>query len=274
MPGMYAGVLGDLGMASPQVENGHIDIANELAEALAGIRISGEEYQCLWVIIRKTYGWHKKKDAIPLSQFVEMTGIKKSNAARALGRLYSKKIIVVLNIDNTPAKVYGINKDFDKWVPLSKKSTVLKKDKALVLKKDKARYSKMSTSKENSSKENYSKEKGDNISPPDQPLSKKIMPTKNRFMDFVFLSETELQKLKDRFGDRGSKERVENLNIYIGKIGEAAANRKYKSHYFTILEWEKRDAKERPGKRTTAYSETTAHNLQVVKEIMEEKGIE
>jgi phage replication O-like protein O len=111
-------------MANPQVENGHIDIANELAEALAGIRISGEENQCLWVIIRKTYGWHKKRDAIPLSQFVDLTGIDKPHTLRALNKLALKKIITVANIGNEPAKVYGINKDYDKWKALPKKATL------------------------------------------------------------------------------------------------------------------------------------------------------
>lgn len=111
-------------MASPQTENGHIDIANELAEALAKIRISGEEMQCLWVIFRKTYGWHKKQDAISLSQFVEMTGIVKPHVVRALDGLLSKKIITVTYIGNEPAKVYGINKDYEKWIPLPKKVTL------------------------------------------------------------------------------------------------------------------------------------------------------
>ena len=114
-------------MANPQVESGHVDIANDLAEAFARIRISGEETQILWVILRKTYGWHKKSDAISLSQFVDITGMNKPNVIRAIHGLLSKKIIIVINIDNARAKVYGINKDFDQWEPLSKKITLSKK---------------------------------------------------------------------------------------------------------------------------------------------------
>jgi len=86
-------------MANPQAENGHIDIAHEIAEALARIRLSGEESQCLWVIFRKTYGWHKKEDKISLSQFTELTGIKKQNVNRALIKLSSKKIIGIIKKD-------------------------------------------------------------------------------------------------------------------------------------------------------------------------------
>ena len=47
-------------MANPQKENGYTSIANDIVEALAGIRIPGEARQCLDVILRKTYGWNKK----------------------------------------------------------------------------------------------------------------------------------------------------------------------------------------------------------------------
>lgn len=123
-------------MASPQVENGHIDIANELAEALARIRLSGEESQILWVIIRKTYGWHKKEDRIALSQFVEFTGINKQSCHRALGKLSSKKVIAVIKKGYENINSYCINKDFDKWKPVDKKAyTVIKKAKRVSSKK-------------------------------------------------------------------------------------------------------------------------------------------
>ena len=44
-------------MASPQVENGHIDIANTIADKLCSYRLSGQEWQIIWVILRKTWGW-------------------------------------------------------------------------------------------------------------------------------------------------------------------------------------------------------------------------
>jgi len=47
-------------MKSPQTENGYIKIANELWDALTGIRIPGEVRQVLDYIFRKTYGYNKK----------------------------------------------------------------------------------------------------------------------------------------------------------------------------------------------------------------------
>src|SRR4030042_6375885 len=101
-------------MASPQIENGHVDIANEIVEAMAKIRIAGEEMQCLWVILRKTYGWHKKEDQISLSQFQDLTSLKKPTICRSLNKLLSKKIIVIIKNDNE-ITTYGFNKDFETW---------------------------------------------------------------------------------------------------------------------------------------------------------------
>lgn len=114
-------------MANPQIENGHTDIANELIEALAHIRIAGEEMQCLWVIFRKTYGWHKREDNISLSQFAVMTGLNKPAVLRALNKLLSKKIIEIIKNDNNMGNKYRFNKDFTQWQPLAKKITALSK---------------------------------------------------------------------------------------------------------------------------------------------------
>lgn len=139
-------------MASPQLENGHVRIANELWDALAAYRIPGEQRQCLDVIIRKTYGFKKKQDAIALSQFVEMTGMNKPAVVRALNGLLSKKIIAIIKKDNAPAHIYEFIKDYNEWTPLSKKVTLSKKIKT-VIKKDNPSLSKKSTTKDNTTKD-------------------------------------------------------------------------------------------------------------------------
>lgn len=109
-------------MASPQKENGYTAVANEIMDALARIRINGVAWQVLNVVLRKTYGWNKKEDAIALSQFCEATGLKKPTVCKALNHLISMK--VVTNNGNGVAKTYMLQKDFDKWVALPKKVTL------------------------------------------------------------------------------------------------------------------------------------------------------
>jgi len=55
------------------------------------------------------------------------------------------------------------------------------------------------------------------------------------YLDFVFLGAVEYEKLVQQFGEPGAKERIDRLNVYLGSTGK-----KYKSHYYTILNWERR----------------------------------
>ena len=139
-------------MANPQLENGHISIATDIWEALTAYRIPGEQMQCLLFIIRKTYGWKKKQDAIPLSQFVSATGMQKPSVVRALKGLLTKKLIRVNKRVNAKVKVYEFVKDFEQWQPLTKKLThipkPLTKKLIRVNKKVNLALTKKSTSKE------------------------------------------------------------------------------------------------------------------------------
>jgi phage replication O-like protein O len=114
-------------MANPQRENGHIEIATEIWENLCLIRIPGESRQILDFVIRKTYGWHKKEDRIPLSQFTDGTGLKKSTVCKATAKLKQMNLITITQKGNDYINTYGFNKDFETWKPLPKKVTPLPK---------------------------------------------------------------------------------------------------------------------------------------------------
>jgi len=118
-------------MANPQAENGHTDIANEIIEALARIRISGEAMQIILFILRKTYGWKKIKDRISLSQFVLGTNLPKSSICRALKKLINMNLISIDKNVNDSIRIYMFNKDFDTWKPLTKKSIFTKLSKGI-----------------------------------------------------------------------------------------------------------------------------------------------
>jgi hypothetical protein len=61
---------------------------------------------------------------------------------------------------------------------------------------------------------------------------------KTAYAEFVFLSEEEYQKLKDRLGEITTNDWIEELNLYKGSKGK-----KYASDYMTILSWQRRDPK-------------------------------
>ena len=58
----------------------------------------------------------------------------------------------------------------------------------------------------------------------------------------IKITQEEHQKLISLFGEEGTRDRIENLSLYIASKGD-----KYKSHYATILSWDKRDKKEGKG---------------------------
>jgi phage replication O-like protein O len=105
-------------MADVQVENGYTKIASVLIEAFAQQKLSSAEWQVLMTIIRKTYGWSKREDRIPLYQFRISTGMTKQSICKAIARLVQRKMIV--KIDNKRRATYRIQKNFDQWKPLSK----------------------------------------------------------------------------------------------------------------------------------------------------------
>lgn len=96
-------------MASPQLEGGFTRIANELLEALARTRLSPYETSILLILIRKTYGWHKKQDFIVLRYIALLTGIAKPNVCRTLNKLERRGLIV------RDKGMVGIQKDWTKW---------------------------------------------------------------------------------------------------------------------------------------------------------------
>jgi phage replication O-like protein O len=108
---------------NPQTENGFTQIATEIVDAFCRYRLSGEEWLVLWVVIRKTYGWHKTEDCISLTQFSLMTGLKKQSVIRALNKLRDKNILLINKIDNGKLIKYRFNKYYNEWQPLTKKIT-------------------------------------------------------------------------------------------------------------------------------------------------------
>lgn len=80
-------------MASPQVENGHTDIAHEVLEAFMKTPLNGSQFRVLLAVIRKTWGWHKKEDILSLSQIAKLTGLPRRTVIRAANSLLQMKLL-------------------------------------------------------------------------------------------------------------------------------------------------------------------------------------
>ncbi len=96
---------------------------------------------------------------------------------------------------------------------------------------------------------------GDNLSKKDIPIPIPIPNPREKeklpHLDFVFLTELELEKLITRLGNEKTTQMIGELNNHIGKIGVKAANKKYDSHYHTILSWVNKNSKKKSSSALT-----------------------
>ena len=104
-------------------------------------------------------------------------------------------------------------------------------------------------------------------------LKKKV--DKNLYLEFVFLSTDEYEKLTEKLGEQKTKEMIGRLNGYLGQIG--SKGKKYESHYFTILNWVRDEPvvpisdSERIKAETLSRRKDHAETLQRIKEAEEEE---
>ncbi len=70
----------------------HFQTPNDLVDHWLP-QLGEAEVKVLLVVFRKTFGWHKEKDQISLSQFQTLTGLNRTNTCRAINSLIDKGIL-------------------------------------------------------------------------------------------------------------------------------------------------------------------------------------
>lgn len=103
-----------MSVKSPQVEDGHIRIANELYDAILAYPFTARQQKVLSAIMRKTYGYNKKVDDISASQIAEMSGLHRSHVTATIISLQALNVIT--KAPGVFGSILGINKDFSTWV--------------------------------------------------------------------------------------------------------------------------------------------------------------
>lgn len=99
--------------ASPQVEDGHTRIANELLEAMCGAGFSARQWAVVMAVVRKTYGYGKKADDISLGQLSAMTGIAKPHVSRTVNDLIAAGVL--RRWAGTFGNSLSLNKRYKQW---------------------------------------------------------------------------------------------------------------------------------------------------------------
>jgi phage replication O-like protein O len=113
----------------PQLENGYLRIANELYEKIVLFPFSKRELLIVLAVIRKTYGYGKKRDDISLSQLHDLTNLDTAHISRALNDLVKRKVL--LKQQGQYAHVLELNKKYNEWKLLPKEQRVLPKQQPI-----------------------------------------------------------------------------------------------------------------------------------------------
>ncbi|VFR31969.1 Replication protein O [plant metagenome] len=100
---------------SPQLEHGHLRIANELFDAITAHPFKQTTLRVLLAVLRKTYGYGKKEDDLSASQLATLCGrMSRQHVTTALNELAALRVI-----HKRPGLygcVVGVNKDYAQWL--------------------------------------------------------------------------------------------------------------------------------------------------------------
>ena len=99
-------------MASPQLENGHTRIANEIMDEVIRRNFSKRQKDILHLIWRLSYGFGKKTALIPKMKHFTLCGVTKQNVKAELEHLETCKVISWERETNR----FTFNKNHEEWI--------------------------------------------------------------------------------------------------------------------------------------------------------------
>lgn len=105
-------------MASPQCENGHTQIANEIIEVLCRTNLSGLHLRIILIVIRFTFGFKRKEHQLSIRFIAKALNSSPNRVSEALKKLIEANIIhrVREGNKNHQPQVIKFNKDYDTWI--------------------------------------------------------------------------------------------------------------------------------------------------------------
>ncbi len=117
-------------MADPQLERGHLRVANDLWEAWTRADLTARQLRVLLAITRLSYGWRRLETSAvqeadgpaPASRSVlaRMTGLDPAHISGAVRGLLQKQLVRLVSPADPQAgraPVYRVVKDYDSWSP-------------------------------------------------------------------------------------------------------------------------------------------------------------
>ena len=96
-------------MADPQPTDPHLRVAHELVEEILSCDFSKRQLSILLLILRLSWGFHKKWAVIPKQRDFEVAGVIETHVKKELEWLAGARVIIV------DGDRYWFNKDYDQW---------------------------------------------------------------------------------------------------------------------------------------------------------------
>ncbi len=101
------------------VDNGYTRIANELFDAILRFPFTKRELKIVFAVVRKTYGYNKKTDALSMWQIGNTTGVGHANTSRTVADLVARNVLKRGGVGRVShgqeiAEI-GLNKNYCEW---------------------------------------------------------------------------------------------------------------------------------------------------------------
>ena len=101
--------------ASPQVEEGHVQIANELYEAIIALRCPGRVKDLLLAVIREVYGWNSTKRVVSRRKLGQLLS---GDLGKPANERHVRQLIAeaeAWNLIERDGRELSIQKDYKRW---------------------------------------------------------------------------------------------------------------------------------------------------------------
>lgn len=103
-------------MGKVDTDNGYTIIANQLMEAIPQLGLNGTQLSIIMIVMRYTYGFHRKEHKLSLSFLANATGKHKMHLQKEVKRLMDMKILIEQEAPTfNSSRIIGFNKDIDSW---------------------------------------------------------------------------------------------------------------------------------------------------------------
>ena len=211
-------------------------IDNDIFKALMAASMSGAAFRIVLAVIDKTLGFQEEKAKISLSHFQKVTGLSRQSVRLAVKQAEAKNLITAQR-DSTRPTIYALN-DWREWLTRQQNHPSELGNKITLdwetLSPQLGKQNHPSTRKPATSETTMPKET----------IKETIKESKGTYGEFqnVLLTDGDYQKLKDRLNTRAD-EFIERLSAYMKSTGK-----RYKDHYATILNWQRREQEGKDGK--------------------------